>query len=84
MASLTEVEACLARHERDFSPAQGKPLELDELLSLLERKSPSREPECEGARACYLSSSEGWREAVKHLGGAFADGLVPLTDAQEE
>ena len=73
----------MARHERDFSPAEAKALELDELISLLERKSPS-EPEREGARACYLSSSEGWREAVKHLGGAFAEGLGPLTDAQEE
>ena len=74
----------MARHERDFSPAEGKALDLDELLSLLERKSSSEELCRDGARACYLSSSEGWREAVKQLGGAFADGLGPLTEAQEE
>ena len=74
----------MARHERDFSPAEGKPLEIDELLALLARKSPSSEPERGSARACYLSSSEGWREAAKQLGGAFADGLGPLTEAQEE
>jgi len=34
------------------------------------------------AIACYLSGAEGWDEAVKRLGGAFAPGAGRLTDAK--
>ncbi len=74
----------MARYEGDFQPADGKPLELDELLALLGSYSPSGEPARDNARACYLSSSEGWREAVKQLGGAFAGDVKALTERQGE
>jgi hypothetical protein len=44
---------------------------LNELIALLGDKGDARSRE--DAIACYLSGSEGWREAVKQLGGAFAE-----------
>jgi hypothetical protein len=66
----------LARHERDFRTGAEEPLGLDELLALLgaDGKGRSRED----AIACYLSAGEGWREAMKRLGGAFAEGAAEL------
>ena len=62
----------MARHEGDFRATAQEPLSLDELLALLgdaaEREGRSRED----AIACYLSGGDGWREAVKLLGGTFA------------
>lgn len=74
----------MARFEGDIQPASGKPLEIDELLALLD-KNESPEPPVKGnARACYLSAGDGWREAVKQLGGAFADDVARLTQTQGE
>jgi hypothetical protein len=67
----------LARHERDFRTGAEEPLSLDELLALLggaDGDMPTRED----AIACYLSAGEGWREAMKRLGGAFAEGAAEL------
>jgi hypothetical protein len=47
------------------------PLTLEELISLLGDQDDSRTRE--DAIACYLSGSEGWRDAMKLLGGAFAE-----------
>lgn len=74
----------MARYEGDFRPADAKPLEIDELLALLDGNSPSPEPAKGSARACYLSSSDGWRDAVKQLGGAFADGIASLSEVKGE
>ena len=74
----------MARHEGNFRSTNGKPLEIDELLALLDGNPPSEGPVREHARACYLSSSDGWREAVKQLGGAFADDIAALTEAKDE
>ena len=62
----------MARHEGDFQAAAEVSLELSELLAALAAR-----PACEGsdrqaAIACYLSASEGWRDAAALLGGAFA------------
>ena len=74
----------MARFEGDIQPASGKPLEIDELLALLDKNEPSEQPVTGNARACYLSSGEGWRDAVKQLGGAFADDVTRLTQTQGE
>jgi hypothetical protein len=70
----------LARHEGDFGAKAHEPLSLDELLTLLgnaaEREGRSRED----AIACYLSGSDGWREAMKLLGGTFAEGAAGLKE----
>ena len=62
----------MARHEGEFRAGADEPLSLNELLALLgdgEADSQRRQD----AIACYLSAGEGWREAVKKLGGAFAE-----------
>ncbi len=73
----------LARHERDFRTGAEEPLSLDELLALLggaDGDARSRED----AIACYLSAGEGWREAMKRLGGAFAEGSAGLKDRKAD
>ena len=73
----------MARHERDFRTGAEEPLSLDELLALLggaDGDARSRED----AIACYLSAGEGWREAMKRLGGAFAEGSAGLKDRKAD
>ena len=74
----------MARHEGDFRLEEQEPLSLDQLLELLgdsaEREGRSRED----AIACYLSGGEGWREAVRLLGGTFADGSTGLKDGKPD
>ncbi|HEX8938138.1 MAG TPA: hypothetical protein VF776_07715 [Sphingomicrobium sp.] len=74
----------MARHESDFGAEAHEPLSLNELLALLghaaERSGRSRED----AIACYLSGGEGWREAVKLLGGTFAEGPTGLKDRKAD
>jgi hypothetical protein len=62
----------LARHERDFRTAAEAPLSLDELLSLLGSGTDANERSRQDAIACFLSGGEGWRDALKMLGGTFA------------
>jgi len=64
----------LARHEGDFRTNAEAPLSLNELLALLGDGAEAEGRSREDAIACYLSASEGWRDAMKRLGGAFADG----------
>jgi hypothetical protein len=71
--------AVLARHEGDFRRQAEEPLSLNELLTLLGHGATDEARSREDAIACYLSASEGWREAMKQLGGAFADGETGLT-----
>jgi hypothetical protein len=74
----------LARHEGDFRAGAQEPLSLNELLALLgdaaEREGRSRED----AIACYLSGGDGWREAVKLLGGTFAQGKAGLKERKAD
>ena len=74
----------MARHEGDFRARAQEPLSLSELLALLgdaaERDGRSRED----AIACYLSGDDGWREAVKLLGGTFAQEEPGLKDRQSD
>jgi type IV secretory pathway VirJ component len=72
----------LARHERDFRTDAEAPLSLNELLALLESGGEGRSRE--DAIACYLSGSDGWRDAVKQLGGAFADLATELRDRKAD
>ena len=74
----------MARHEGNFRVNAEAPLSLNELLDLLavsgERGGQTRED----AIACYLSGGEGWREAVKSLGGAFAEEGSGLKDRKAD
>ena len=49
------------------------PLSLNELLALLAQGADADDRSRDDAIACYLSGSEGWREAMKILGGTFAE-----------
>ena len=62
----------MARHEGDFRSEAKAPLSLDEFLALLGDGAAGDPRRREDAIACYLSGSDGWRDAVKLLGGAFA------------
>lgn len=74
----------MARFEGDFRTKAQEPISLSELLALLgdaaERDGRSRKD----AIACYLSGAEGWREAVKLLGGTFAQGEERLRERQPD
>ena len=63
----------MARHERDFPAAGEAPLSLTELLALLGQAADADDRSRQDAIACYLSGSEGWRDALKMLGGTFAE-----------
>jgi hypothetical protein len=53
-----------------------EPLSLGELLELL---SASGDGDARAdAIACYLSASEGWHQAGRELGGAFAEAVQEL------
>ena len=74
----------MSRHEGDLRTTAQEPLSLSELLALLgdaaERQGRSRED----AIACYLSGDDGWREAVKLLGGTFAQEETKLRERQSD
>ena len=76
----------LSRFEGDFRPSADAPLSIAELLAILDRHPAGGESERQKAIACFLSASEGWRDAVKALGGTFAnDGAgTRLKDGQSE
>ena len=74
----------MARHEGDFRGVAEAPLSLGELLDLLGDAGEGDARAREDAIACYLSGGDGWREAVKLLGGAFADDMTGLTERKAD
>ena len=76
--------AVLARHEGDFRASAEELLSLDELLSLLGKTAENEGRSREDAIACYLSGGEGWREAMKQLGGTFAEEATELKDRKTD
>lgn len=76
--------AVLARYDGDFRTGAEEPLSLDELLTLIGNKAAGADRSREDAIACYLSGSEGWRDAVKLLGGTFAEGAAGLRERKED
>jgi hypothetical protein len=69
----------LARHEGDFQADAEATLSLEDLLALLAPGADSDERSRQDAIACYLSGGDGWRDALKMLGGTFA-GKDQLTE----
>jgi hypothetical protein len=74
----------LARHERDFRTDAEAPLSLDELHVLLGSETDADECSREEAIACLLSGEEGWRDALKKLGGAFAPEAAGLKERKAD
>ena len=72
----------MARFEGDFRVGAEATLSLDELLDLLAMAGEADGHTREDAIACYLSGSDGWREAVKFLGGAFAEEESELRESK--
>ena len=64
----------MAKHEGEFEASAEASLEMGELLRALARAESANDRERQAAIACLLSASEGWRNAAKRLGGAFAEG----------
>ena len=73
----------MARHEGDFRTGAEEPLSLNELLALLAGAGADARSR-EDAIACYLSGSDGWREAVKLLGGTFAEASEGLKERKAD
>jgi hypothetical protein len=75
----------LAKHEGEFEGAAATSLDMAELIRALRQAGSADAKERQAAIACLLSASDGWRQAAKQLGGAFAEGnaTTRLTDDQE-
>jgi hypothetical protein len=63
----------LGRERNDVRARTTQPLSLDELLGLLGDPGKEDALSREDAIACFLSAGEGWKDAVKRLGGTFAE-----------
>jgi predicted trehalose synthase len=74
----------VARHDGDLRANAGAPLGIDELLALLGDDARLDAESRQHAIACYLSGSDGWREAVKQLRGAFAERDTGLRDGKSD
>ena len=74
----------MARHERDFRTAAEAPLSLADLLALLGQGGDSDERSRQDAIACYLSGGDGWRDAMKMLGGTFAEDATGLKERKSD
>ena len=84
LSAGTSLGGVLTRHEGEFRLDQDKALDLDELLLLLGSKESAGDRSREDAIACYLSASEGWRDASKLLGGTCAQRSVGLRERKED
>lgn len=73
----------MARYERDFRADSEAPLSLDDLLALLSSSADS-ERSRQDAIACYLSGSDGWKDALKLLGGTFAEDETGLKERKAD
>ena len=62
----------MSRLDGKFTAASDVPLDLAELLASLEAEPEASANDWRAAIACYLSASDGWRDACELLGGAFA------------
>jgi hypothetical protein len=74
----------LARHERDFRTDAEAPLSLADFLALLGSGGDGDERSRQEAIACYLSGSDGWRDAMKMLGGTFAEEATGLRERKAD
>ncbi len=62
----------MARFEGNFKAAGEAKLGADELLAALSKVAGKGGTERHDAIACFLSASEGWRDAKETLKGTFA------------
>ena len=67
----------MARFDGNFKAAGEAELDVDELLSALSGTNGAGQREWQEAIACFLSASEGWRDAKSRLKGTFASVVKP-------
>ena len=65
----------MSRFEGDFTAAAAARLTMTELIELAQGQDGDPLAR-QQAIACCLSAGEGWREALKALGGSFAGGAA--------
>ena len=76
---MASLGGYVARFEGKFTPAEEAEPSLAELLAAMSAQGGVTATDRQQAIACVLSASEGWREALALLGGAFAgDGATGL------
>ncbi len=66
----------MSRTEGDFAAIGDAQLGANELLALIRRQGALPHDDLQEAIACYLSSSEGWDQALKVLRGAFSSDVA--------
>ena len=75
----------MARHEKDFEAAGETELPRSEALSLsAARRADGEAASREDALACFLSAEDGWLEAARRLGGAFAPAPAGAADGKDQ
>ena len=67
----------MARFDGNLKAAGEAKFDVDELLSALSSTAKRAEQERQDAIACFLSASEGWKDARDRLKGAFASASKP-------
>ena len=61
----------MSRFEGNLT-ASAEALSVAELVTILSGNAAATDHQRQQAIACYLSASDGWKDAIKSLGGAFA------------
>ena len=74
----------MARHEGNIAAGMRTALSPEEVGRLIGDGPEGEQQAREDAIACYLSGSDGWTEAVKILGGAFAEELAGLRARKDD
>ena len=73
----------MARYEKDLDASAANPLSVPQLLALLD-PAANGGSERTDAVARFLAGAEGWEQAAKQLGGAFAHCEPRLIDDQSQ
>lgn len=66
----------MSRNQGDFAEVGNERLEGSELLALIRGQGTLPARDLQQAIACYLSSGDGWDQALEVLRGTFASGAV--------
>ena len=62
----------MSRFEGELTPSADAPLSVAEVVAILSGSTAATDHQRQQAIACFLSAGDGWKDAVKSLGGAFA------------
>jgi hypothetical protein len=74
----------VSRIEGKIEGSGDEPIEVADILAALARETRASPKRRQDAVSCYLSASEGWREASELLGGAFAPDETRFKSGKDE